>query len=178
MNKIKQGAFDMFSSSKSRTNHRVWASLIGAVALSFSAATFAQWKWIDSNGVTQYTDAPPPASTPAQNILTRPSNAPKPLPAATTPQPAQPEVDDQTRRLEERLQEQERQNAERQALIDQANAAEKARACAAARQSLDTLSTGMRIRETNEKGEYVYLDEAQIAAKRQDAQNRVNEYCN
>jgi hypothetical protein len=71
-------------------NHTTKAILLGALLL---ASTFAhaQYAWIDEKGVRQYSDQPPPTSTPDSKILKTPrgmARPPAPASAAGAPDAA------------------------------------------------------------------------------------------
>lgn len=156
--------------------------LVGALVMGMSAGAVAQWKWVDSSGTTHYTDAPPPKSVPEHNILSRPAGgsgiytgpvtAPKP--------PAKPNdqaQDRATRRLEETRKEQEEEAARQKAAQEAASRAERAKACEEARKVITALDSGVRLGGVDDKGERYYLDDAQRAQRRTQAQQRINEYC-
>lgn len=157
---------------------KMLACTLGLMAMALSSNALALWKWIDANGQTQYSDRPPPASVPQDRILERPSGyaPPAALPARVTP-PEQPQVDPQTQELERLRQQQESEAARQRAAVEQENARRKAEACEQAKHALEVYNSGVRIRDIDENGEYIYLNDAQIQSRRQDAQGKVNEYC-
>jgi hypothetical protein len=68
-------------------NHTTKAILLGAMLLA-SAVAHAQYAWIDEKGVRQYSDQPPPTSTPASKILKTPRGMALPATEAAAPAPA------------------------------------------------------------------------------------------
>ena len=148
---------------------------IAAIALVLAASAQAQWKWRDAKGNVQYSDLPPPQGTPEKDILQRPpgqtrptivvspagaaaSAASTPAPAASAPSKAEQEAAARARK------EQDSQAAKQKE--DERRLAEQRRDnCSRAQANLRELRNGSRLTRTNEKGERVYMDEAQIAAE-------------
>lgn len=67
-------------------NHTTKAILLGAMLLA-SALAHAQYAWLDEKGVRQYSDQPPPTSTPASKILKTPRGMARPAEEAAAPAP-------------------------------------------------------------------------------------------
>jgi hypothetical protein len=67
--------------------HTTKAILLGAMLLA-STVAHAQYAWLDEKGVRQYSDQPPPTSTPASKILKTPRGMARPAEEAATPAPA------------------------------------------------------------------------------------------
>ncbi len=63
------------------------AALVGA-ALALPVQAQTQWKWRDKTGRTQYSDLPPPATVPEQDILSRPAAVTRRAAAAASAPPA------------------------------------------------------------------------------------------
>ena len=136
----------------------------------------AQWKWRDKAGHVQYSDLPPPAGTPDQDILTRPAPGMRraaPL-AAATPAPAIGASGAASAALASRTGadaelEAKRKKAEADAAAkakadQERNAALRADNCSRARAQLTTLESGIRLAQTNPKtGEREFLDDKQRA---------------
>ena len=171
---------------KAQFIRHILVPLLGAAALGCSGLAFAQWKWIDANGVTQFSDRPPPPTVPENRILLRPEGSsaatvrravrePEPAPADNS---AASQMDDEARRLEDIRRQQEAEAERLRAEQERLDAAKRAQACADARRNLETLDTGIRIRMLDDKGEFYYLNDEQRAQRRQEAQQRINEFCN
>ncbi len=147
---------------------------LGLLAAALALATVpaqAQWKWRDANGVVQYSDRPPPASTPDRMILERPSGsapavvravdpaAPAASAAAPGLVPAAPKgVDNE---LEARRKKAEADEAARKKPDDAKAAAQRAENCQRARGQMRLLDEGVRMARINEKGEREFLDDQQ-----------------
>ena len=144
------------------------AALLGLV---LALPAEAQWKWRDQNGRTQYSDLPPPAGIPEQDILSRPGPGTKrrPItaqPAASgasaaavaaasgvpAPRTSDPELEAKRKKVEA-------ENAEKQKVAEAKVAAQRQDNCNRAREQLRTLDGGLRLARTNEKGEREVLDD-------------------
>jgi type IV secretory pathway VirB10-like protein len=157
------------------TMSRPWPRLLCAGALMLlSQLAHAQYSWIDAKGTRVFSDRPPPPGTPANRILKAPHTAaPRtapddaaPVPPAVpapAPKPAGPT-------LAEREADYRKRAAQREA--DDAKAAQEAQRkaalaeqCAAARRGAATLASGVRMTETNDKGEQVILSDDERARR-------------
>ena len=151
------------------------------VLLAASAPALAQYIWIDAKGVKQLSDRAPPPGTPANRILKAPG---KPMfnpnaPADNGEPAAQPDAEanaDAKAKGPPTLAERNADYAKRQKLAAEASqkAAEEARRqrddaanCANARSNQQALDQGIRMTTYNDKGERVYMDDAQRAASAQ-----------
>ncbi len=149
--------------------------LIALIGLILAASAQAQWKWRDARGNVQYSDLPPPAGTPDKDILQRPPTAARPTilvappgmqaSAASTPAPAasapsKAESEAAARQKKEQEGEAARQKEEARKLAEQ-----RRENCARAQANLRELQSGQRLTRTNDKGERVYMDQAQIAGE-------------
>ncbi|MBK4735758.1 DUF4124 domain-containing protein [Noviherbaspirillum sp. DKR-6] len=140
-------------------------------------AAFAQYVWMDANGVKQYSDMPPPSSVPASRILKTPgaaaaqpaAPAPDASPSAT-PSVAEREAEFQKRRAAE---EEKRRAEEQQAKLETT----KKSVCEAARAQKRALDSGERLWRIDANGERRYLEDADRAAQLRDIQ-RTLEACN
>ena len=132
----------------------------------------AQWKWRDKGGHVQYSDLPPPAGTPDQDILGRPSPtlrrstppaavaAPSSAAAALAAASAAPRTADAE--LEAKRKKAEADAAAKTKADQEKNAALRADNCTRAKAQLATLESGIRLVQTNPKtGEREFLDDKQ-----------------
>jgi hypothetical protein len=158
----------------------VFAALVG---LSLSLPVAAQWKWRDKNGLTQYSDLPPPSSVPEQDILQRPSAATaRRAPLAAAPGPAASAAPLMAARASDPELEARRKKVEQDALDkkkaeDAKNAAIRAENCSRAQEQMRTLDSGVRITRTNQSGEREFLDDAARAAETTKTQQAINSDC-
>ncbi|HEX7442047.1 MAG TPA: DUF4124 domain-containing protein [Caldimonas sp.] len=158
------------------------ALLAALLGLTLALPAQAQWKWRDSKGQTQYSDLPPPATVPEQDILSRPnagkrraaaqgvvaaaSGVSGPLAAASgpavaasgalAPKTVEPE-------LEARRKKAEAEEAAKTKAEELKIAAARADNCTRAKAQMRSLDSGIRIARTNEKGEREFLDDQQRA---------------
>ena len=129
-----------------------------------AGAAGAQYVWVDSNGVRQYSDMPPPASVPAARILKTPNQPAQQEPASSAtgdgaavekkapPTLAERNADFIKRRNEQA--EQDKKTAEQTKLAER-----KAQDCERARQYQRSLESGVRMASTDKNGERVFLDD-------------------
>ena len=157
------------------------ATLVG-VALALPVQAQTQWKWRDKTGRTQYSDLPPPASVPEQDILARPaavvkraaaaaasSAASGTLPAGSTPipplatasSPFAPKLIDPE--LEAKRKKAEADQAAKAKAEETKVAAARAENCDRAKAELRSLDSGIRIARVNQKGEREILEDKQRA---------------
>lgn len=134
---------------------RAHALAVLAVALALPAAA-ELYKWVDEKGVTHYSETPPPDANAKRIELP---------PAAPATKPESPErwkereLELRKRRLEkERAEEDEKAGSER-------SAERRREICLRARRALDVLEPGRPVYRVNERGERVYIDDAQRAAE-------------
>ena len=146
--------------------------LVILAALAFSATASAQlYKWVDKDGKVQYGDNPPP-NTKATRL--------KPVPGAPTQPPAAAD-DKKDKALSPdaafRKRQQERSEQDQKADKERAEADQKKQNCETARTNLRQLESGQRISSVNAAGERVFLDDAQLAERKQRAQKAVGDWC-
>ena len=149
------------------------SALIGAT-LAMPAA--AQWKWRGKGGQIQYSDTPPPAGTPDQDILQRPHgnaqskmSAP-PASAASAQARVEPELEAKKKKAEQ-------DEAAKKKAEDDKLAAQRADNCNRAKSYLRTLDDGIRIARTNDKGEREILDDKQRADETRRAKETIASEC-
>lgn len=136
-----------------------------------STLASAQWVWKEGDRRV-FSDTPPPASVPEQNIVKRPGGqAPMLAPpamaseetsAAVANAPQLPTVD---KALEARKKQTEQADEARKKADDQRLAANRAESCARARQGKATMDSGVRVATTNAKGEREIMDDKTRAAE-------------
>jgi Domain of unknown function (DUF4124) len=184
--------------------NRVW--VLGALwALSLSAT--AQWQWTDASGRKVYSDRPPPSDVPAKSILKQPgprtaapattgapaADAPPAqdgAPAAGTPAapataaaaPAKPgvgglKISGKDAELEAKKKQAEQAEVTKKKADEEKFVQAKAQNCERARRAMTTLQSGVRIQQTNAKGEREFLDDAGRAAETRRLQGVVAADC-
>lgn len=144
--------------------------LIVTIALGASTAAQAEvYKWVDSEGVTHYSQQPPEAGTAKEIPVPRPAAAPadEPQPATETPA-AKDRASELTDEIRARRAEEDRQQVE--ADLQRAKACEKMRA------NLETLQTRARVRVEEDGGNRVLTPEEQ-AQRIIDLEKQIQDNC-
>lgn len=167
--------------------------LTAALCMAGSVNAWAQWGWTDNTGKKVFSDMPPPSDVPDQRVFSRPAGSHRPAsptvtpeapgaqgaasaPSATgsSPDKAAAELEAKKKQAEEA----QRAKEEAKAKADVAQQA-KARAenCQRARSGIATLDTGAPLRQMNDKGERVFMDEAQRSAEKRRLQTIMQSDC-
>lgn len=164
----------------------VAALLLAGLAMASSTAQAGlQWKWRDASGAIQYSDRPPPAGTPEQNILNRPpvsravvkaaEAASAASASAAAAQGAAPKASDPE--LEARRKKAEDDKLAKQKAEEEKAAKQRAENCQRARGYQRTLQDGIRLSRTNAKGEREILDDKARAEEMQRTQEALQTNC-
>jgi hypothetical protein len=150
---------------------------------STGSLAIAQYVWVDGKGVKQYSDVPPPASIPRNQILKEPGATRAAPAAATTPTDASPadaakaqaplstaerNTDFQKRKLEQA-------DNDKKAAEKTRQLADKAANCEKARSYARTLDDGVRISTTDKNGERNILNDDQRATEVKNTQRILSE---
>ena len=150
-----------------------------ALALSVPALCQAQWRWIDRNGQTVFSDQPPPPDVPAAKIVGQPGTRGKPV-AETAAAPAQPasraavplrigasaaKASGKDKELLEKKTQAEAAEEEKKKAQEEEAARLRADNCTRAKRSKASFDSGVRITRMNDKGEREVLDDAQRSAE-------------
>jgi Domain of unknown function (DUF4124) len=153
-------------------------SCIAALLLSAMAWTGSTWaqtvyKWVDRNGVTQYSSSPPPAG--ASGVVVPVPPSPSAEAASQAKAAAQRASDEAKRREADRLREQ----ADKQLKDDAArsSAVNRLQRCAKAREQLDVLTKPAPVYRQNERGERIYLEDSARDAEIVRLRSEVAMYC-
>ena len=148
------------------------------------------YKWKDANGKTIYSDVPPPSNVKQESIIGNKPVAPVAAPSAVTaapaatatagapaaasdPKKAAADKDAEARKRQEEAEADKKKDAAKQAELEQ-----RQKNCAAAKLDYDNYKIGGRMMKIDEKGERVYLGDAEIAAGLAQAQKEIDQYCN
>lgn len=150
-----------------------------ALAVAVPAVCSAQWRWIDRNGHSVFSDQPPPPDIPPAKILAQPGAKGKPVadeavvpapPASRAAPPlriaasaAKPSGKD--KELLEKKKQAEAAEEEKRKAQEEETARLRADNCARATRSKASFDSGVRITRMNDKGEREVLDDAQRAAE-------------
>jgi hypothetical protein len=147
----------------------------GAALLLFASLAQAQYVWIDAKGLRQYSDRPPPPSTPAAKIIKAPGS-PAAAPLVDTTEPASAPADVQVpakkgpptlaeRDADFNKRQQARAEQERKAADEAQRKQAMSEECASARQYKAQLEAGIRIADTAADGERAYIGEEERARR-------------
>lgn len=153
---------------------------VSLLAVSFSAA--AQWVWLEKDGRKVYSDRAPGAEVPDKNILKRPggaqakpvvtaeeSTASEPGSAASKPltrsaAASAPKLSGKDKELEDKKKQAEAAEKAKVKEAEEKNAKAKSENCERAKKNLATYQSGIRLKQSNAKGEAEYItDEARAA---------------
>lgn len=148
------------------------------------------YKWRDKDGSVRYSDVPPPSNIKQESMygtkIPKPTNQP---PLA----PVKGNITEQMEKANEKASAEKApmskedaaakraKDAEQQKLQEQAKAEElkaKQEYCKVARANLQTYNQGGRVVKVNERGEREFLNDADIAKGKADAQSEIDKYCN
>jgi len=139
-----------------------------AVLLSANLAQ-AQYVWIDAKGVRQYSDRPPPPSTPANKILKAPARQLLPVrdaeQAAAAPAPPQGPPALAEREADYRKRAKDQAERERKETEERQRKTELAEHCNSAREAKAQLESGVRIADMNRNGEPTFLSDEERAQR-------------
>ncbi len=150
-------------------------TLLG-LALAVPALCFGQWQWVDKDGRKVFSDQPPPADVPTRNIVRQPGPKGRSVPveaaapASAASQPAQPtaaapKLTGKDKELQEKKKQAEAAEAEKKKAEEDQIAKVRSENCERAKRSKAGFDSGVRIAQTNAKGEREILDDAQRAAE-------------
>jgi len=116
------------------------------------------YKWVDENGQVHYGEHP--GNTGAEKVTIRQNETTKPRPINKTEEDAGEQAEEAGEWVEV-----------------PPSAKEKRKLCNEAKTDLAAINSRGRMREINEKGEYVYLTEQQRQQRISAAQKKQREYC-
>lgn len=148
------------------------------------------YKWKDKDGVTRYSDVPPPSNIKQESIrgksAVKPTGQPPlaPVPGDITTATSKnktPEKAKESGAAQDEAARKRAHDAEVQKAADQQKQAElkfKQESCAVAKKNLMTYTAGGRVSRINDAGEREYLGEEDLARGKADSQKDVDTYCN
>jgi Domain of unknown function (DUF4124) len=163
--------------------------VLALAAGSFAVAALAQWQWIDKDGRKVFSDRSPPSDIQEKDILRRPGNkaapavvasseqAAPPAAAASSPKAATPRLAGKDPQLEAKKKQAEEEEAAKKKADDEKIAKAKTENCDAAKRYLTTLQSGVRIADTNAKGEREVMDDAKRAEEKKRTQAIADSNC-
>lgn len=140
--------------------HAITVMLVGAMLVAGAASAQNAYKWTDAQGVTHYSDQPPPAGKAANTIRLQGSSEPRVAAAGSTPAPASPA-----------------QAAGAQTALAEADAAARAANCAKAKENLTTLASGAILVDSTDPDSAKRLQDFEVENAKRKAQGEVSTYC-
>ena len=145
----------------------VTAAIFGALLCLTTPVMAKLYKWVDENGVTQYTQTPPPKAD-----FSQVKPPPKP---AVDPQKAQSDLEKRLEAFQERRDDTAKSKAESNKKA--AEQTEKVAKCEKARKNLTYLQSHARIRATDKDDKVTLLPEEQRQARIKQANEAIKSYC-
>jgi hypothetical protein len=178
----------MFMTSKFRSALVILGTLLTVLA---SAPTFAQWGWTDKDGRRIFSDQAPPSDVPDKSVFKHPKNMPAAAPAplvadapgdsagASAPRAAASglRISGKDSELEKKKKETDAEEAKKKKAEESKVAEARAENCQRAKRSLTQLQSGIRITNTNDKGEREFMGDAERAAEVKRLQNVTSVDC-
>jgi hypothetical protein len=141
-----------------------------ALAVALAPAASAQlYKYVDKDGKTVYSDQPP------ANIDSKQVNVPAAARGASAPAAGPKTALERDKELDKARKET-RDKADKQAKAAEREQVMEQR-CAAARERHAAFAEGGRIYRTSEKGERVFMDDAEIESGRERSRKEMDEAC-
>ena len=141
--------------------------VILACALALAPFASAQlYKYVDKDGKTVYTDQPPPSADPKQ------VNIPSAAIGSQAPAKSYVQQDKELQKARDKAKEggkKAEETAERERAVEER--------CQSARSAYQHYAQGGRIAKINDKGERVFLGDAEIDATREKAKAQMEEAC-
>lgn len=143
-------------------------ALLGlGLALASGAAEARTYKWVDENGVTQYTQTPPPKGD--YDKIKGPG-AP-----AVNPDKAQMDLEQRLKDYEKRRDDSQKQREESGKTSQEA--AQNKADCEKSRQNLKNFELHPRMKYTDEKGNVSYMTDADRQKKMQEIRDTIKKVC-
>jgi hypothetical protein len=146
-------------------NARILAAFL---VLACASASAALYKWVDEKGVTHYTEEPPPDRKATKIEIRSDGPAAKPETAESW---KDKDIEFRRRRLEK-----ERTDDAAEGLAKRA-AAQRRQHCLRAQDALETLAHGHPVYRVNEKGERVYMEDAERDAQTKRWRKEAETWC-
>ena len=157
---------------------------------SFALSALAQWQWIDKDGRKIYSDRSPPPEIQDKDILKRPGGKNAALsapvsdagsaPGVAAPSAVKaraPKISGKDALLEAKKKQAEDEEAVKKKAEDEKVTAAKTENCSQAKRYLTTLDSGVRIADTNAKGEREVMNDSKRADEKKRAQGLADSNC-
>ena len=154
------------------------------LGMGIAPVSYAQYVWLNEQGVKQFSDMPPPASVPKNRILKSPAGSSRPAPAPDATDGAAPAPDAAKAKAPMTAAEQnaeynkrkiEQAEKEKKAADEAQAAADKVKNCERARAYARSLESGERLTKLDKNGEKTYLTEEQKAQESRETKRYLDE---
>lgn len=161
---------------------RSLSALCAASLLALPAAAQQLYKYVGPDGRVQYSDQPPTNGQKAEKVTSSRVNS---VPSGASAAPASPSKEEasgpkstaeQEQAFRKRRMEAEEKERKEEKLAEEKRA--RAEACGSLRRNLAGMQSGGRIVRSNESGERVYLDDAQVQQDIARLQREISANCN
>ncbi len=161
------------------------ALLVAGLLMSSAVLAQAKYVWIDEKGVKQFADTPPPGNIPEKNIIKQPRRV---SPAAAPPGDTSPASDSASsdakpapttsdREADYKKRKAEQAEKDKKTADDAKKQQAQAENCARAKQNLDMLNSGGRVKTVDKDGQPTMMGDDERAQETQRAQQALND-CN
>ena len=160
------------------------------LGLTYLVATsaLAQWQWLDKDGRKVFSDRPPPSEILEKNILKRPNGSTaviQPALAPTESSPAEvakkpvdsPKLSGVDKELQEKKKKEEEAEAAKKKAEEEKLLKARAENCTRAKRAKAMFDSGIRVSQTNDKGEREIMDDRARAAEAKRIQGIVDSDC-
>ncbi len=159
------------------------ALLLAGLLASSAVLAQAKYVWIDEHGVKQFSDTPPPGNIPEKNIVKQPhrtapsqqSGNAASSDAASSDTKAAPSTTDREADYKKRKAEQ--AEKDKKAADEAKNQQVQSNNCAHAKEYLDMLNSGTRVKTVDKDGQPAFMEDDQRAKEIERARQAVND-CN
>ena len=153
---------------KIKTHLLLIATTLALLFMASAVSAAKVYKWVDKDGNVHYGAQKPEQSGAAQEMKIR-VNEPAPAPQAADPKKSSKSKGNGKDKAD---------NSKQNAEVEKKNAEIKKENCSIAKKRLASINVGGRLYEVDEKGERKFWDDATVAAKRAEAQELINKWCN
>ena len=141
--------------------------VVCALAAAPVASAQQMYKWKDEKGVTHFSENPPPDGSKADKIEVKPVGGER---------PAVPPPDSwRNKELESKQQKAKTEGVD--AIAKKREEDQRAQKCQAYKREMDSLTSGVRLFQLNDKGERVFMEDKERQDRIEEAKKAIRENC-
>ena len=141
--------------------------VVCAIAAAPVASAQQMYKWKDEKGVTHFSENPPPDGSKADKIEVKPVGGER---------PAVPPPDSwRNKELESKQQKAKTEGVD--AIAKKREEDQRAQKCQAYKREMDSLTSGVRLFQLNDKGERVFMEDKERQDRIEEAKKAIRENC-